>query len=162
MGTHAFKIEPAGKVKLQTTDPSYNGRFKSKEDAAEETAKHLERLAEVEERLYASGSHALLVVLAGPMDTRRQGTGHQARRPRLQPAGRPGHLVQGTSEEERAHDFLWRVHKRYPAGHGRRVQRSPTTRRCSWYGSAKLAAQGGWTRHYDHITSSRSLARRAA
>ena len=45
---------------------------------------------------------------------RRQGRHDQQGHGRLQPAGLPGHLVQGAEPEELAHDYLWRIHQAVP------------------------------------------------
>ena len=108
-----FMVEPGTKVRLSKIDPSYTGKHESKEEAAPEILKHVERMDKLQYLLYADGNLSLLVVLQA-----------------LDAAGKDGvirHLFsginpQGTSvfgfkqpsQIEAAHDFLWRAHQRTP------------------------------------------------
>jgi len=94
-------------------DPEDTSPFKDKTEAKPETEKLLSHLDDLQYRLYAEGKRSLLIILQG-MDT----------------AGKDGtirHVVSGVSPqgcrvtpfkaptpEERAHDFLWRIHKAVP------------------------------------------------
>jgi PPK2 family polyphosphate:nucleotide phosphotransferase len=94
-------------------DPDDTRPFKDKVEAKPETEKLLEHLDDLQYRLYAENKRALLIILQG-MDT----------------AGKDGtirHVMSGVSPqgcrvtsfkvptpEERAHDFLWRIHQNVP------------------------------------------------
>jgi len=109
-----FVVKPGTKLHLDRIDPAYKGRHESHEKAAPEIAASLEQMDRLQNLLYADASQSLLVVLQA-----------------LDAAGKDGvirHLFtgmnpQGTrvvgfkqpSAEERAHDFLWRVHHNAPA-----------------------------------------------
>jgi PPK2 family polyphosphate:nucleotide phosphotransferase len=109
-----FIVEPHVKFKLGNIDPSYKGTHESHESAAADLALHTASLAQLQLRLYAEGKRSLLIVLQG-----------------LDAAGKDGvirHVITGTNpqgvnvtcfkeptQEELAHDFLWRVHNHTPA-----------------------------------------------
>jgi PPK2 family polyphosphate:nucleotide phosphotransferase len=108
-----FAVEPGAKVRLAKIDPSYTGKHESHDEALPEIKKNLERLGKLQYLLYADGNQSLLVVLQA-----------------LDAAGKDGtirHVFSGTNpqgtfvfgfkkptEEEAAHDFLWRAHRRTP------------------------------------------------
>jgi PPK2 family polyphosphate:nucleotide phosphotransferase len=110
-------VEPGHKVRLKDIDPGYRGKDESHEKAEPAIERYLAEMSALQALLYAERKHALLIVLQG-----------------IDAAGKDGvcwHVVKGMnpqgcsvtgfkqpSEEERAHDFLWRVHSRTPGvGH---------------------------------------------
>ena len=109
-----FMVTPGEKPSLAKIDPSQSGPYASAEAALPEVQKNVARMDELQALLYADGGKSLLVVLQA-----------------LDAAGKDGvvrHLfsgmnTQGTrvfgfkqpSDEEAAHDFLWRAHQRTPA-----------------------------------------------
>jgi PPK2 family polyphosphate:nucleotide phosphotransferase len=106
-------IPPLGeKVKLSKYDADYHSDYHK--SAAKEILSELQkRKAELQERLYAEGKQSLLVVLQA-MDTggkdgtiRRVFTG-------INPLGLKIASFKRPTDEELAHDFLWRVHKQVP------------------------------------------------
>ena len=74
------------------------------------------RLQHAQERLYAEGRQALLVVLQA-MDTGGKDSAIRKVTARLNPQGCEVTNFTAPNETERRHDFLWRVHRRVPA-HG--------------------------------------------
>ena len=84
-----------------------------KKDLAEETDRLVERLGELQHLMYAQGKHAALVVLQG-MDA--SGKDGAVRRVFSQCtiAGLDLASFKKPTEEEFAHDFLWRVHRWVP------------------------------------------------
>jgi PPK2 family polyphosphate:nucleotide phosphotransferase len=103
--------------KLSKIDPQDTGPFND-DDAGKAEAKGLlaqqkEKLAELQNVLYADGSKSLLVVLqamdAGGKDgcIRSVFTG-------MNPQGVRVASFKAPTEEELAHDFLWRIHKEVP------------------------------------------------
>jgi PPK2 family polyphosphate:nucleotide phosphotransferase len=75
------------------------------------------QLGELQETLYADGRHKLLVVLQG-MDTSGKGGAIRKAFEGLDPTGVHVASFKAPTEEELAHDFLWRVHPHAP-GSGR-------------------------------------------
>ena len=94
--------------------PGAAGRKKAKrqaDDAADE-------LADLQERLYASsrvdGQRSLLLILQA-MDTAGKGGILRHVLGRLDPQGVHIHAFKAPTEEERAHDFLWRIRPQLPS-----------------------------------------------
>ena len=101
-----------GKAKLKNLDPAEDGGL-SKPKAQERTAKLLAELYELQEMLFAAGSHALLIVLQGMDTSGKEGAigclskGMNVHGVQVSPFKQP-------TSEELAHDFLWRIHQRTP------------------------------------------------
>jgi PPK2 family polyphosphate:nucleotide phosphotransferase len=111
------RIDPGSKVKLSDIDPDATGDYpasdKGKAEAEEDTKPLLQRLRQLQERLYAASTQTFLIVFQA-MDT----------------GGKDGtikHVMSGVNPQgcrvasfkiptvpEQAHDFLWRVHHEVP------------------------------------------------
>lgn len=106
-------IPPTGKpVKLANFDPGLNGG--SNKEAAESELKKLQnRLAELQEIMYAQGKHALLVILQG-MDTSGKDGAIKAVFESVNPIGVRVAAFKAPTALELSHDFLWRVHQQVP------------------------------------------------
>jgi PPK2 family polyphosphate:nucleotide phosphotransferase len=85
----------------------------SKRDIQQETKVLTKRLAELQYLLTAQGKHSVLVILQG-MD----GSGKDGATTKVfkycQPSGLSTYSFKKPTDEEFAHDFLWRVHKQAP------------------------------------------------
>ncbi len=112
-----YLVNPESRPRLSAFDPDDIGPFMG--DDGKQQAKALlktqkERLAELQNLLYADGSQALLVVLqaldAGGKDStiRKVMIG-------MNPQGVRVLSFRAPNQEELAHDFLWRVHRAVPA-----------------------------------------------
>ncbi|HEV3085922.1 MAG TPA: polyphosphate kinase 2 family protein [Candidatus Elarobacter sp.] len=112
-----FVVEPGSKVHLDRIDPAYTGKFNSAEEAKAAVEKDLERLSDLQNRLYAEHKRALLVVLQALDAGGKDGTVRHVFSG-LNPLGASAHAFKEPTEEEQAHDFLWRVHKVTPE-HGK-------------------------------------------
>jgi PPK2 family polyphosphate:nucleotide phosphotransferase len=108
-------IVPAGKkVNLSKFDPSFTGAYKDKAKAKEELEETSARLRTLQNVLYADSSKALLIVLQA-MDTGgKDGTIRQVFSC-VNPQGCRVTSFKAPSEDELAHDFLWRIHAAVPA-----------------------------------------------
>ncbi len=108
-----YRVKPDSRFRLKRIDPDDRHLCEDKEDGKKRTEKILTKLDALQEKLYASQTHALLIILQG-MDT----------------AGKDGtirHVMSGVNPqscqvssfkvptpEEKAHDFLWRIHQKTP------------------------------------------------
>lgn len=107
-------VKSGEKPKLRKVDPSFTGDHETENDAAGETAHYLTRLASLQHLLYASGQASLLIVLQGLDGSGKDGTmSHVMAVFNPQGAAVTGFKV--PTSEERAHDFLWRVHPHTPS-----------------------------------------------
>jgi PPK2 family polyphosphate:nucleotide phosphotransferase len=112
--TKRFRIDRPDNFRLASFDPAGTGGLElDKDDAKEMLAQDDKRLAELQERLYADGRRALLVVLQG-MDTAGKDGIVEHAMSGLNPQGCSVHSFKAPSAEELAHDFLWRVAIRVP------------------------------------------------
>ncbi len=100
------------KVNLADHDPEYTAKY-SKKDARDETDKLQERMAVLQEMLYAQGKHALLIVLQAMDAGGKDGTIKKVFEP-VNPLGILVTSFKAPTLEELSHDFLWRVHRRTP------------------------------------------------
>ena len=109
---------PSGPVALDAHDPGdrslFDGDKKSAKKALHETG---EELADLQERLFADaytgGRRRVLVVLQG-MDTSGKGGVIEHALGLMSPNGLHVTSFKKPTEEERAHDFLWRIEKALP------------------------------------------------
>ena len=104
---------PAGQVDLSAIDPRETLGLESKKQAKKLIRRYAERMRELQYLLYAEGRHSLLIVLqamdAGGKDgTIRHVLGW------MNPQGCRVVPFKVPTPEERAHDFLWRVHPHAP------------------------------------------------
>ena len=84
-----------------------------KKDFKEETAKLVERLGELQNIMYAEGKHSMLVILQGMDGSGKDGAVRNVFHT-CTIAGLNMVSYKKPSEEEFAHDFLWRVHEHVP------------------------------------------------
>jgi PPK2 family polyphosphate:nucleotide phosphotransferase len=109
-----FLVEPGSKVHLGRLDPGFTDGHSSEDEARAETDKDVERLCDLQYRLYAEGERALLIVLQAMDAGGKDGTVRHVFRG-FNPQGASVHAFKVPTAEEAAHDFLWRVHKVAPA-----------------------------------------------
>ena len=111
----ADRLQVRGKkVRLSQWKPDATPGCKDKEEAAERLAKNLERIDELQYRLYAEARRSLLIVLQG-MDTSGKDGVIRKTMTVFNPQGCKVWPFKVPTHEEAAHDFLWRIHRATPA-----------------------------------------------
>jgi PPK2 family polyphosphate:nucleotide phosphotransferase len=108
----ALRVRPGGKVSLARFDAGATHGWE-KTVARDETAHQLDRLAELQDRLWAEAKRAVLVVLQGIDSAGKDGTIKKVMTA-FNPQGSPVTSFKVPSLEELAHDYLWRVHRAVP------------------------------------------------
>lgn len=108
-----LKVEPGSKVKLSDIDPGFHGAHESEDDAKTELQHNLDRITELQRKLYADRRHCLLIVLQGIDGAGKDGTCWHVVSA-MDPQGVSVTGFKQPSAEERDHDFLWRVHPHAP------------------------------------------------
>ncbi len=112
-----YEVTSAGKCKLKAYDPDETGEYKKtdqgKDKAKADTAKHIARLAGLQERLYANATRSVLIVLQGMDTSGKDGTIRNVMSG-VNPQGCKVVAFKAPSKDELAHDFLWRVHREVP------------------------------------------------
>ena len=108
-------IKVLSQIRLKDFNPDFHEGL-DKEKTREKSLKLCERIAELQEILHADATRAVLIVLQG-MDTSGKDGAIKHVLQSVNPAGVQTANFKAPSEEELAHDFLWRVHKVVP-GYG--------------------------------------------
>ena len=85
-----------------------------KKDAKKAAKKRAERIADLHQQLVAEGKHSVLIVLQGMDASGKDGAMRNVFGP-CSPFGLRAVGWKKPTEEEFAHDFLWRIHKQAPA-----------------------------------------------
>lgn len=100
------------KIKLSdiSTSPKENI---TREEAAKESIKLIEKLAEIQNKLYAQKKFDVLIILQG-MDASGKDGAVEHVFSGVNPAGCKVKSFKAPTEEERAHQFLWRISKECP------------------------------------------------
>ena len=115
MDCEPHRAHPLGGVRLHevSTLPP-DSHVGGKPAAVEELRRLNERLALLQERLYANGTHRMLIVLQGMDTSGKDGTIKHVFR-QVNPLGVKAVPFGRPSEEELAHEYLWRVARHTPA-----------------------------------------------
>jgi len=110
-----FRIDKPDKFHLSAHDPAETyGLTIDKREAKAMLAEGIERLSGLQERLYANNRWSVLIVLQA-MDAAGKDSIIKHVMSGLNPQGVEVHSFKQPSQEELAHDFLWRVAQRLPA-----------------------------------------------
>ena len=156
MNVKRFLVKPGSKVHLEDFDPGATPGFKDKQDAADDLARNLVKLAALQEMLYAQGSQALLVVLQG-MDTSGKDGAIEHVMGAFNPQGVQITAFKVPTSEELAHDFLWRVHKAAPPRGMVGIFNRSHYEDVLVVRVAKLAPKTVWGKRFDHINDFEKL-----
>jgi PPK2 family polyphosphate:nucleotide phosphotransferase len=108
-----FRLKPGERVSLSKRDPADVSLFPDKKSAKAQSEKDGAMIDALQDKLFAEGTRALLVVLQGMDTSGKDGTIRHV----FKEAGPIGVVVtpfRQPSEEELAHDFLWRAHVATP------------------------------------------------
>ncbi|MFN8457370.1 MAG: polyphosphate kinase 2 family protein [Anaerolineae bacterium] len=108
-----IKVKPDQKIKLAEVDPEDTGEVTDKNKAKKLLSKNIERMAELQNVLYAEGKHALLIILQAMDAGGKDGT-IRSIMSGVNPQGVQVTSFKSPTLEDLAHDFLWRVHKAVP------------------------------------------------
>ena len=108
----ALRVEPGKRVRLSSLDPNETFGFE-KESSVEATQRQLDRMAGLQDRLWAEGKRSVLIVLQGIDAAGKDGTIQKVMEA-FNPQGCIVSSFKVPNSEELAHDFLWRIHKRVP------------------------------------------------
>ncbi len=114
MGTHLlWKVKEGTNVKLKDYDPDYVAKEAEHDTADAELEKLGDELSELQELMAAAQNRSLLIILQGMDTSGKDGTIRHIFS-RINPQGCYVHSFKQPTDEELAHDFLWRVHKVTP------------------------------------------------
>ena len=107
-------VKPGKKVDLSKWDPDWTPGVKDNEEAEAALAKNQEKLAKLQNLLFAENKHAVLVVLQG-MDTSGKDSTIRHVMYGVNPNACKVTYFKAPTPQELDHDFLWRIHQHVPA-----------------------------------------------
>jgi PPK2 family polyphosphate:nucleotide phosphotransferase len=99
-------------IRLRDFDPAWCPSL-GKDKAKKKTEQYTRRIGELQELLYANSRHTVLLLFQG-LDASGKDGAIRSVLEYVNPMGVQATSFKVPSEEERAHDFLWRVHKALP------------------------------------------------
>ncbi len=108
-----FRVDDGGKFRLKDHDPGGSNGLDSKEKAEKLLAKGVERLAELQDRLYAQDKWAVLLIFQA-MDAAGKDGAIKHVMSGINPQGCQVYSFKAPTSEELDHDFLWRTAKSLP------------------------------------------------
>lgn len=152
---YAHKITGRHPVKLSEIDPEYDAGLKREEGEAQ-LVELCRELTELQELLYASSDRSVLIVLQGRDTSGKDGTIKTVMGP-LNSLGCNVASFKVPTDNELAHDFLWRVHQQTP-GKG-----EITIFNRSHYEDVlvvrvhKIVPERVWRKRYEHINNFETL-----
>src|SRR5579859_1827141 len=111
-----WKVKEGTNVKLKDYNPDHLDKEVQRDSAASTLQRLGDELSELQELMSAAQQHSLLMILQGMDTSGKDGTIRHVFG-RVNPQGCYAHAFKAPTEEELAHDFLWRVHK-YTPGKG--------------------------------------------
>jgi PPK2 family polyphosphate:nucleotide phosphotransferase len=109
-----FRIKPGVTFDLSALQTDFTDGFKHKDEAKQAFDKNVKKLAELQEKLYASDKYALLVILQGMDASGKDGVIKNVMKG-VNPQGCSVVPFKQPSSEELDHDFLWRHQKALPS-----------------------------------------------
>jgi PPK2 family polyphosphate:nucleotide phosphotransferase len=108
-----LRVEPGKKVRLRDRNPRDKSLFGDEQETKAATAALAKDIDTLQDRLYAEGSRALLVILQGTDTSGKDGTIRSVFNA-TGPLGVSVHAFGPPSRLELEHDYLWRVHGACP------------------------------------------------
>jgi len=107
-------VEPGSTISLKKDyDPKYTADFLDKGEAKDLLEEGIKKLAELQDKLYAQNTHALLIVFQAMDAAGKDGTIKHVMSG-LNPQGVQVYSFKAPSAEELDHDYLWRCYKALP------------------------------------------------
>jgi PPK2 family polyphosphate:nucleotide phosphotransferase len=151
-----YLAEPGKKFKIADRKTDDKGDFKDKKSAHPETEKNLEKLIQLQDRLYAQSKQAILIVFQA-MDGGGKDGAISSIFSGVNPQGCTVTSFKQPSHTELAHDYLWRIHAATPAKgmigiFNRSHYESVLVERVK-----KIAPEEVWSKRYDQINSFEKL-----
>lgn len=108
-----FLVPPGEKIRLKDYDPAFTGGFKNKAEATKKLKDDVDKLAELQDVLYAQNTYSVLVIFQA-MDAAGKDGAIKHVMSGINPQGCQVMSFKGPSAEELDHDYLWRCMKALP------------------------------------------------
>jgi len=108
-----YRVADDKEFRLADVDPADTWKIKSKEHAQKFLEEGIERLRELQDKLYAQNQWAILLIFQA-MDAAGKDSTIKHVMSGVNPQGCQVYSFKAPSAEELAHDFLWRTNRRLP------------------------------------------------
>jgi len=108
-----YLAKPGGKISLSKFSTKDTSGIKSKDDAKKLLDKNIEKMIELQDKLYASDKYSLLLIFQA-MDAAGKDSTIKHVMSGLNPQGTQVYSFKQPSKEEIDHGFLWRIQKAVP------------------------------------------------
>lgn len=108
-----FRVPTKKKIRLRDYDPDDTGGFRKKEEAARKLEGGIEKLADLQEVLYAQNMYGLLIIIQAMDAAGKDGVVKHVMSG-VNPQGCQVYSFKSPSAEELDHDYLWRCMQRVP------------------------------------------------
>ena len=152
---YAHRLDGKRRIKLADFDPGEDAGLK-RENAEQKTALFIQDLIELQELLYAVRSQSVLVILQGRDTSGKDGTIRHVAGP-LDSQSCTVTSFKIPTEEELAHDFLWRVHHRTPPAGDIKIFNRSHYEDVLVVRVHDLAPEKVWRRRYEQINAFEQL-----
>ena len=152
---YAHRLEGGQRIKLDDVDPREDGGL-TRAEGEKKTARLIEELIELQELLYAVRRQSVLVVLQGRDTSGKDGTIRNVFGP-LDSRSCSVTSFKAPSEEELAHDFLWRVHTQTPRLGDIKVFNRSHYEDVLVVRVHELVPKKKWRRRFEHINAFEKL-----
>lgn len=113
MDLSGFLAEPKKDIKLSDFDTDYSNKYKNKEEAAEKLMMNIQKMTELQNKLYAADRWSLLIIIQAMDAAGKDGTIKHVMSG-LNPQGTQVYSFKQPSAEELDHNYLWRFYKSLP------------------------------------------------
>jgi PPK2 family polyphosphate:nucleotide phosphotransferase len=113
MDSDRFRVKPGSQLDLAQHPTHYTGEYKEKDEAVKDLENNVERLAKLQETLYAEDRRSLLIVFQA-MDAAGKDSAIEHVMSGVNPQGCEVTSFKAPSAEELSHDYLWRCQKALP------------------------------------------------
>lgn len=113
MNTSKYLAKPNSKIDLSKFDTKDTAGLKSKDDAKELLEKNIQKMRELQDKLYASDKYSLLLIFQA-MDAAGKDSTIKHVMSGLNPQGTQVYSFKQPSKEELDHGYLWRIFKSLP------------------------------------------------
>lgn len=113
MDIEKFKARKDDKINLSKIETDFTGKLDSKEESKELLEKNIEKMSELQEKLYAQDKYSLLIIFQA-MDAAGKDSAIKHVMSGLNPQGTQVFSFKQPSAEELNHDYMWRTSKSLP------------------------------------------------
>ena len=145
----ALRVKPGARVPAKALDPGATHGY-DKRAAKPVIERDLERIRDLQERLWVEGKRRVLIVLQG-IDTAGKGGTIEHLMAAINPMGAHIKGFKVPTPEELAHDYLWRVHPHVPGNGQISIFDRSHYEQVLVVRVHELEPPERWARHYDQV-----------